>query len=116
VPAMAYDISLWKKMQDDAHADREKKRGEALASAVDSLKRYFTSKRVAKVFLIGSILREDAFYDFSDIDIVVEDLDEDYFSTLSELETILDRDVDLIEFEEEHRLKDEIVKRGMRIK
>lgn len=113
---MTYDISLWEIKQDEALAEREKKREQTLTSAIATLKKYFSSKKVEKVYLIGSLLREGAFYDFSDIDIVVEGLTEEYFTILSELEAILERDVELIEFEEGHRLKDEIEKRGLRIK
>jgi predicted nucleotidyltransferase len=110
-----FDISLWEKLQEEKLAEREERRKKILTDITISLKRYFSSKKVAKVFIIGSILRKGAFYNFSDIDIAVEGLDEDYFLTLSEIEALLDRDVDLIELEG-HRLREEIKKRGMRIK
>lgn len=108
-----FDISLWEKLQEEELAEREERRKKILTDITTSLKGYFLSKKVAKVFIVGSILKEGAFYDFSDIDIVVEGLDEDYFLTLSEIEALLDRDVDLIELKG-HR--EEIIKRGMRIK
>ena len=110
-----FDISLWEKIKDEEFAERDRKRKKTLSDTINSLKRYFSSKRVKRVFLTGSILTEGGFYDFSDIDIVVKSLDEDYFLTLSELEALLDRDVDLIEIEE-YPFKEEIEKRGMRIK
>ncbi|MFN3533576.1 MAG: hypothetical protein ACK41Q_13885 [Candidatus Brocadia sp.] len=44
---------------------------------------------------------EGKFYPFSDIDVVVDGLDEDYLKTLAELEEILERNVDLIEMRNE---------------
>lgn len=111
----SFDISLWEKLQEEELAEREGRRKKTLNDIMTSLKRYFSSKKVVRVFIIGSILREGAFYDFSDIDIVVEGLGEDYFLTLSELEAMLERDVDLIELED-YRLKKDVEKRGMRIK
>jgi predicted nucleotidyltransferase len=111
----SFDISLWEKLQEEELAGREGRRKKTLNDITTCLKRYFSSKKVARVFIIGSILRVGAFYDFSDIDIAVEGLDEDYFLTLSELEAMLERDVDLIELED-YRLKEEVEKRGMRIK
>ncbi len=111
----SFDISLWEKLKDEEFAKREGERKKTLSDVITSLKKYFSSKRVKRVFLTGSILTKGGFYDFSDIDIVVECLNEDYFQTFSELEAILDKDVDLIEIEE-YPFKEEIEKRGMRIK
>jgi predicted nucleotidyltransferase len=110
-----FDISLWEKLKREEFASRERKRGKTLTDVINSLKIYFSSKKVGKVFLIGSVLKKGGFYDFSDIDIAVEGLAEDYFHTLSDLETLLEREVDLIELEG-HRLREEIEKWGKRIK
>jgi len=64
--------------------------------------------------LTGSILREGKYYPFSDLDIAVEGLQEDYFKTLVQLEDLLDRNVDLIELES-CRFSQEIQERGLKI-
>lgn len=110
-----FDISLWKKLLEEEFSSREKKRKKTLTDVLDSLKSYFSSKKVTKVYLLGSVLKKGAFYDFSDIDIAVEGLAEDYFQTLSELEALLDKEVDLVELEG-HRLREEVEKWGKRIK
>ncbi len=55
------------------------------------------------------------FYDFSDIDIAVEGLREDWFQVSAEIEDLLNRDVDIVEMED-CRFKDYIIKHGVKIK
>lgn len=96
---VSFDISLWERLKEKEIASREAKRIETLKKALDTLKRYFSNNEAKQVFVIGSILQEMSFYNFSDIDIVVEGLKKGYFKTLCELEGLLDRRVDLIEYE-----------------
>ncbi|MFN3533690.1 MAG: nucleotidyltransferase family protein, partial [Candidatus Brocadia sp.] len=81
---------------------------------IESLKAYFKDKHVGKVILVGSVLEEGKFYPFSDIDVVVDGLEEDYLKTLAELEEILERDVDLIEMRK-CKFKDSLLRKGMKI-
>ena len=60
---------------------------------------YFKKKKLRRVFLVGSILEEGRFYPFSDIDVLVEGLCGDYLKTVTEMECLLNRTVDLIEGE-----------------
>lgn len=108
------DLSLWSKRLDDEYREREKKRVETLSQAIELLRAYFKDKRVENVFLVGSVLEEGQFYSFSDIDVVVAGLKEEYFKTLTELEEMLERDVDLIELGK-CRFKNSLQKRGLRI-
>ena len=55
--------------------------------------------QVRRAFLVGSILEEGKFYPFSDIDGRVEGFQGDYFKTITEVEGLLNRTVDLIEGE-----------------
>ncbi len=68
-----------------------------------------------KVYLTGSLLREDGFYPFSDIDLAVEGLQEDYFKLVVALEDLMGRWVDVIELEK-CRFRDRIERQGVRIK
>ncbi len=85
-----------------------------LKKTARTLKAYFKNKKVKRVFLVGSILDEGGFYPFSDIDVAADGFKEDYWKTLSDLESILERNVDLIEMEK-CRFKDSLIKRGFRI-
>ena len=68
----------------------------------------------AEVYITGSLLRENSFYDFSDIDIAVSGLEKDYLKTKCELENLINRTVDLIELEK-CGFKKIIKKNGYRI-
>lgn len=111
---MQLDIRLWEELKKGEASLREKERKKTLAETKGLLKKYFGDKRVNRVFLFGSILKKGDFYPFSDIDVVVDGLSERYFKTLCDLEEILGREVDLVEFESS-RLKEAISKRGMKI-
>jgi len=81
------------------HAEREKERLTILNRAETLLADYFKNKKVHRAFLVGSILEEGNFYPFSDIDVLVEGLRGDYFKTVTEVEGLLNRTVDVIEGE-----------------
>jgi predicted nucleotidyltransferase len=108
------DISLWEATLAEKYRQREGQRQQILADAINALKIYFRGKQVSKVYLTGSILRKGKYYPFSDLDIAVEGLEEDYFETLVQLEDLLGRDVDLIELES-CRFSQEIQERGLKI-
>jgi predicted nucleotidyltransferase len=111
---MVFDTSLLEKITEEKARKREEKRIRLLSETIVKLKTFFEGKRVRHVYLTGSILRERNFYDFSDIDVAVEGLEEDYFRTLVEIEDLLDRDVDLIELER-CRFKEFIKADGLRV-
>lgn len=110
-----FDISLWKRVIGEKQKMREERRRKTLSSVQRKLTRYFADKKVKRVFLIGSILKPGQFFIFSDLDIVVEGLKEDYFKTLSQLENLLSSSVDLIEFKS-LRWKKRVEEAGIRIK
>ena len=109
-----FDISIWEETIEKEFKKREEERLRALKKSKKVLKDYFKGKRVRKVYLVGSILEEGRFYPFSDIDVAVEGLIERYFKTLSEIEGLLERGVDLIELEK-CRFKETIERNGIRI-
>ncbi|MDI1471652.1 hypothetical protein THER_1274 [Thermodesulfovibrio sp. N1] len=95
----AVKIDLWTKLIKEKYLNRELKRKKLLKKTCEILKVYFSNKKVKAVYLTGSLINEGDFYDFSDIDIAVENLREDYFKILCELEELLSHRVDLIELE-----------------
>ena len=93
------DISLWAQGIEKEYQERDKDRLRLLSQAIDLIAEYFQEKKVESVYLTGSILRAGHFYPFSDVDIAVAGLREDYWRVMVELEDLLDRTVDLIELE-----------------
>ncbi len=111
---ITFDTSLWEKILEKQHLERETKRQEIIHLTILKLKDYFKDKEVKKVYIVGSLLREGEFYEFSDIDIAVEGLKEDYFRTCAEIEDIVDRNIDLIEIEK-CKFFDSIERHGVRV-
>lgn len=112
--SLDFDISIWEEAIEKKVSEREKERKELLERVKKRLEDYFRKRSVKGVYLIGSILKEGGFYGFSDIDIVVEGIGKDYFLISSELEELLGRGLDLIEFER-CRFKDTVKKQGLRV-
>ncbi|MCX7845766.1 MAG: nucleotidyltransferase domain-containing protein [Dictyoglomaceae bacterium] len=110
-----FDISIWEKEVIREKRERELKHKKLLKDVIVKLKKYFEDKKVERVYLFGSILEEGFFYDFSDIDIAVEGLQEEYFRVFSDLEDLINREIDLIELEY-CKFKDEVIKKGLNIK
>ncbi len=108
-------LALWERGLEAEQQEREEERLRVLSRAKQELAGFFQYKRVAKVYLTGSLLRESDFYPFSDIDLAVEGLQEDYFKLLVDLEELMGRWVDVIELEK-CRFRDRIEKQGVRIK
>ncbi|MBM4275655.1 MAG: nucleotidyltransferase domain-containing protein [Deltaproteobacteria bacterium] len=113
-PSRPFDTSRWEQALEEEARRRERERQEVLTRALARLPAYFAGKRVAAAYLTGSVLREGHFYAFSDVDIAVEGLEEDYFRVMVELEELLDRQVDLIELER-CRFAETIRERGWRV-
>ena len=109
-----FDTSYWEAALHAEARRREEKRRLLLSQVLEKLPRFFQGKRVQSVYVTGSILREGDFYPFSDVDIAVEGLEEDYFTMLAQLEDLLERQVDLIELETS-RVGDSIRDSGIRI-
>ena len=95
----SFDLSLWEESIRREYAEREKDRLATLSRVGPLLTDYFKKKKLRRVFLVGSILEEGRFYPFSDIDVLVEGLCGDYLKTVTEMECLLNRTVDLIEGE-----------------
>ncbi len=108
-------LALWEQGLEEERREREQERQRVLSRATEELTRFFRDKQVAKVYLTGSLLREGDFYPFSDIDLAVEGLREDYFKLLVDLEELMGRWVDVIEFEK-CRFREQIERQGVRIR
>ncbi len=80
---------------------REAKRKVCLREVKAGVIDYFTAEGIGTAYLFGSLVEENDFYDWSDIDIAIAGpVKKDYFRMLSEIERLLNRDVHLILLEE----------------
>ncbi len=109
-----FDSSLWEKILEERYAEMETKRLDFVKTVEEKLKTYFKHKNVKRVYLFGSILKEGEFYEFSDIDIAVEGLEEAYFRTCAEVEEVVGVGIDIVEMEK-CRFRDSIERYGIRI-
>ncbi len=110
-----FDTSLWEKIQEEKYKEKEKKRKEFLQKILINLRNYFSNKKVEEVYLIGSLTQEGMFSEFSDVDIAVKGLKEEFFKTICELEDLIERPIDLIEMEKCF-FSERIKKEGIKIK
>jgi predicted nucleotidyltransferase len=94
-----FDTSLWEASLAEQAKKREEHRQRLLATTKEGLYGYFMGKQVKSVYLVGSLLLPERFYEFSDIDVAVAGLQEPYFRILRELEELLNWSVDIIELE-----------------
>ena len=108
-------LALWEQGLEVEQQEREQARLGLLFRATKDLANFCKDKQVEKVYLTGSLLREDGFYPFSDIDLAVEGLQEDYFKLLVALEGLMGRWVDVIELDK-CRFREQIERQGVRIK
>lgn len=111
---ITFDASLWERVVEKRYEEMERKRLEILQALIEKLRDYFKDREVKRVYILGSILKEGEFYEFSDVDIAVEGLKEDYFRTSAEIEDIVDRNIDLIEIEK-CKFLDSIERQGVRV-
>ena len=109
-----FDISLWEKRVLRTRQQQEDLREKMLHYAREVVKNYFADRQVTQVYLTGSLLHTNKFRQHSDIDIAVEGLHNEYFKIKSELEELLDRDVEIIELEK-CRFARSIRERGERL-
>jgi len=109
---MHYSISLWESINKQKYLKKEELRKFFLQKTAGTLQSFFKTKNVKRVYIVGSLLNEGQFTEYSDIDIAVEGLQEDYFAVMTRLEDLLDREVDIIELEH-CRFADAIKKKGL---
>ena len=91
----------------------EKERLAVLERTKKILKDYFAGQSV-EIFLVGSITREYAFTERSDVDIVLKNFEGNRFAVWAELERKIDRDVEIILYEKS-RFKDHIDENGLKV-
>ncbi len=92
---------------------QEDSRQRILQHAISVLQKKFIESEV-QVYLVGSVLRAYDFNTTSDIDIVIRNFKGDRFQLWSELENLLERSVEIIQFETCH-FKEFVEKEGLKV-
>jgi len=111
-----YSTALFEQINIEKAKEKEKKRLTKLNHVKSVLEEYFTQIQVASVYITGSLVQTNKFNDFSDIDIAVSELPEEYyFKCISDLEEKLLHPVEIIELEH-CKFEDKIRKTGIKVK
>ncbi len=93
----------------------EQLRKKILSNIFDALDKLYKMVNFDEAFLFGSVTNPYSFYETSDIDIGFLNLkDEDFFLSISFLSEVIGRDVDILQLESTRRLKERILKDGIR--
>lgn len=111
---MGQGLWLLRKIKEEKRLRREEQRKDLLQQTREKLGDYFRKKGIMEVYLFGSIIRENSFYEWSDVDIAASLGEIDYFHMLSEIERLLGRDVHIIPLRE-CPFVEQIQKEGVRI-
>lgn len=101
------------KQEENTKELNEKCRQDLLEKAVNYLKKLFSGTEVG-VVLVGSITRPYSFRKASDIDVVLKNFKGDRLDILTDLETHLGREVEVILYEKCH-FKDHIDDQGLKV-
>lgn len=91
----------------------EHQRTAILAKVVDSLKSLFAHTEL-EIYLVGSIIQPYKFSPQSDVDIVLKNFKGDRFELWTHLEALIQRNVELIIFENCH-FQEHIIKTGYKV-
>lgn len=110
-----FDINLLEQIEADKQLQIEELRKDLLKKCIETLPSYFNNLNVNNLYLTGSVLVEGKFSKRSDIDIAVSGLAPDkYFKAISELETVFERKVEIIELEN-CKFADKIKETGLKL-
>lgn len=91
----------------------EKERITLLKTVVDSLKNIFSQSEV-EVYLVGSVTQPYKFHARSDVDVVVKNFKGDRFDLWTKLEGMIQRNVEIIIFENCH-FQEHVIKNGYKV-
>jgi len=95
------DFSVWERSCARKSEEREKSRQFALARLDKALSVLSEKYSWNGIFIFGSVAREGAFHENSDVDIGIEGLDPlQHHEFVGELSRLLERDVDVVLLEE----------------
>lgn len=101
------------KKESEEKEKREQDRILVLSRAIDALKKLFFHTDV-EVYLVGSVTRPYMFHSQSDVDIVLKNFKGDRFDVWAELEKIIERNVEVIVFENCH-FQEYVIKSGYKV-
>jgi len=107
---------LWKQYAFNQKQENEINRNKTITNVCDALRRLSKKYDWDQLYIFGSLIKKDAFTNYSDIDIGISGLNKfDHFSFVADLSGIVGRDVD-VELLEDSDFSDKILKSGMQWK
>jgi uncharacterized protein len=112
---MKFDDSIFKELQQRKKEEREKERLALLEETIKVIKVVSPEFKTGEVYICGSLIKSHKFHSYSDIDIAVTGLsNEFYFTYMARIQMLLPRQVEIIELER-CRFADQIIKSGLKI-
>lgn len=95
------DFSLWKRISKQRREAAEQYRLKVLDEIWNALNILFGEYQWDDLYIFGSVIRPGGFSESSDVDIGVRGLDKFlHYKFVADLSTILNRDVDVVRFED----------------
>ena len=95
------DFSIWERNLARKEEESEKLRHSVLVRLDEALKALSEKYCWTEIFIFGSVTREGAFHDDSDVDIGIEGLNPlDHYAFVADISSLLERDVDVVLLEE----------------
>ena len=102
----SFDTTLLDRALRQKSREREKLRRETIQKLKRAVPRLAKSYGIERVILFGSAIKPGRFHERSDVDVAVDGLaTKDYFSFMSALSRAIERDVDVIQIEDEEAKK-----------
>ncbi|MHB8204211.1 MAG: nucleotidyltransferase family protein [Desulfomonilaceae bacterium] len=96
-----FDTSIWERNLARKAEEREKLRQTVLVRLDEALKVLSEKYQWHEAFIFGSVTREGAFHDGSDVDVGIEGLNPlDHYAFVADISSLLERDIDVVLLEE----------------
>ena len=96
-----FDFSIWERSLARKEEERRKLRQAVLVRLDEALNALSEKYCWTEIFIFGSVTREGAFRDGSDVDVGIEGLNPlDHYAFVADISSLLERDVDVVILEE----------------
>ena len=113
-----FDFSIWEHNLARKKEENEGLRHSVLLKLDKSLKALSKKYSWKEIFIFGSVIRNGAFHENSDVDIGIEGLDPlKHYAFVGEISGLMERDVDVVVLEEcgfAERIKEKVLKWSMK--
>jgi predicted nucleotidyltransferase len=111
-----FDISTWRRALQDNRRRRERQRIDALNQVNKAIEELSHTYQWDDLYIFGSAIRPERYYEFSDVDIGIEGLDKFlHYKFIADLSRLIEKEVDVVRLED-CSFADAIRTRGIRWK